>query len=163
MMILLQGPDGVTILSQRGNAQGSGFGTANGGHNRRAGIDSSRANFHFIPARRLTRWGVDDELDLAILEQVQGIRAPLSQLEDAPHFQTGFFQHRRRSAGRYELETELRKQLSKFRDLLLMGIADANENIAARRKRAAVRWIGRLSSALRPSMPAIEPRPKIAM
>src|ERR1035437_1960256 len=103
-VVFLEGLNAVTALAQGGDAKGGGFRTAERGHDRRAGIDRRGADLHAIRVRGGAGCGSDDDLDLAVLQEVHGVGPALGKLEDAAHFEPGLFQHVSGAAGRHQLE-----------------------------------------------------------
>ena len=115
-MIFLKRLDRVAAFLQGGNAQRRGFRAAERRHDRRAGVNGSGADFHFVGPRALAGRRVDHELNFAVLQQVDGVGTSFRQFEDASHLQPGFFQHRRRAAGGNQFKAEIGKQLRHIRD-----------------------------------------------
>jgi len=136
-LILLERLDAVAVLAQGGDAQGGGPGPAHRGHDGRARIDGRRADFHLVSARRLARRGVDDQLDLAVLQEIQRVGPALGELEDAPDFEAGLFQHGGRAGGGNQLEAQVGEEFAHRRKALLVGVAHADEDATAQRERAA--------------------------
>ena len=56
-VILLERLDAVAGFAKGGDAEGGGFGAAQGGHDGRAGIDGGGADFDLVGARGLRRRG----------------------------------------------------------------------------------------------------------
>src|SRR2546421_9440720 len=85
-MIFLQRLHRVTGLLQGGNTERRGPRAAERGHNRRVRVNRGGADFHLISARHLAGGGVNNQMNLAILEQVKRVGASFSQLENALYF-----------------------------------------------------------------------------
>ena len=50
---------------------------------------------------------VDDQLNFAVLQQIERVRTAFGELENALHFQSGLFQHRRGAAGGNQFKPEI--------------------------------------------------------
>ena len=136
-MILLHRLDLVAGFFDGGDAAGGGQGAGNRGHDGCAGIDGGGADLDFIGARRGTARRVDDELQLLVFKEVDGVGTAFLQLVDAFDLQTRLLQGRGRAAGGDELESEFGKLPGDFDNLFLVLIADADEDLAPERQRAS--------------------------
>jgi len=77
LVVFLDRANPQAFALHREDAVETGFGTAQGGHDRNPIGHSSAPDFHLVFARDFSARGVDDELDLAVLDHVADVRATL--------------------------------------------------------------------------------------
>src|SRR5260221_11308813 len=142
LVIFLQRFHTIAALLEGGDAEGGSFGAAEGRHDGSPRINGRRADFHLVRARALAGRGVDDELDFPILEQVHRVGPAFGELEDALHFQPGFFQDRGCARSGRQFKTQLGKEPGDARHFLFVGIAHADEYAATHRQWPACRHLG---------------------
>src|SRR6266496_1928035 len=112
---------------QRSNTIGAGERGPDGGHNWNLRGKRGIANDHLVLARNFPARGVNDEVDVAVLDPVENIRTSFVDLKNLGHFNFRFRQRPRRSAGGNNLKTELEKFARDGNDRFLVGIFDADK------------------------------------
>ena len=80
-MVFLQAFHRHPTFLQRANATRARPGRPDSGHDRDALTQGGCANFYLILTRRLAARGINDELNLTVLDQVAHVRPALRELE----------------------------------------------------------------------------------
>src|SRR5207247_10107870 len=78
---------------------------------------------------------VDDEIDGAVLDAVENVRASLVNLEDLGHFDFRFLQAVCRSACGNDFKAEFHKLARNWDHRFLVSVLDADEDLSFFRKR----------------------------
>ena len=81
-VVFLQAADLQLSLLEGTNAVGAGHGRPHRGHDRNFLGESGVADNDFILSRNFPAWGVDDKIDIAVLDPIEHVRAALPDLED---------------------------------------------------------------------------------
>src|ERR1039457_1232911 len=97
--------------------------------------DGSGTDLDLVGARRLAGGRVDDEVDFAVLDHVEHVRAAFSELEEKLNLDPILLQNLRCATGGTQLEAEFAKPLRDRHDELLVGVAHAYKNPAFLRQR----------------------------
>ena len=134
-VILLQALDAVTGAFQCSNGGTAGLRAAQSGHHGDAGGDGSAANNDLVAAGLLSAGRVDDEMHLAVLDEIQNVWTALLQLVEKPDRDACVRQDPCRAAGGVNGESEVRQILGDGHDRCLVGVFDADEGIASGGKR----------------------------
>src|SRR5882672_4469268 len=136
-MILLQRLDLVTALSQGGDAERGGLGATDSGHDGRIGVNGRGADFYFVSAWSLTRRGIDDEMDFAVLQEINGVRTAFVELKDSAHLESGSGEHGGGAVGGNEFEAQGGELFAERGDFVLVRVADAYEDATTNWQRSA--------------------------
>src|SRR6266516_6069735 len=110
-------------------------------HDRELGGKRSIADDDFVLSWNFSARSVDDEIDVAVLDAIENVRASLVNFEDLGYLDSSFRKRLGGSAGGNDFKAELHK-LPRNRDYrFLVGVLDADEDFSLFRQRW---WRGHL-------------------
>ena len=130
-MIFLQRLHAERLGLERAEGAQGGLRGGERRHHRHALVERGGADLHFVLARDGAGGRVDDERDLAVLEHVEDVGAAFVQLEEALDRDAGVLERGGGAGGAVDPEAERLQPAREVEDGGLVGVADADEDVAA--------------------------------
>ena len=129
-VVVLQGLDVESVGAESLNAFEASFSGGDCGHDRDSMFQCTGPNLNLVGTCDIAGWGIDDEGDLLVFDEVDHVGAPFGKLEKSGAGNTSIGQFAGCSSAGNNFETKFMESLADLDGCLFIAIADAKKDSA---------------------------------